>query len=115
MEAVLNKTKLHMLIKSSKHSCCCTSRLFNAVSLTKYKYFGYGIGFDTHGNFSHPSGGTGRNVIIFGVDMSSSTKIDNRKKDILSLGKCPTQGLEYALPTEKCIQLILLKMIKNYV
>ena len=29
--------------------------------------------------FSHPSGGTGRNLIIFGVDMSSSTKTDNKK------------------------------------
>ena len=29
--------------------------------------------------FSHPSGGTGRNVIIFGVDMSLPVKIDNRK------------------------------------
>ena len=51
--------------------------------------------------FSHPSGGTGRNVIIFGVDMSSSTKIDNRKKDILILGKGPTQGLELTLSAEK--------------
>ena len=30
--------------------------------------------------FSHPSGGTGRNVIISGVDMSSFTKINNEKK-----------------------------------
>ena len=32
--------------------------------------------------FSHASasGGTSRNVIIFGVDMSSSSNIDNRKK-----------------------------------
>ena len=29
--------------------------------------------------------------------MSSSTKIDNRKKDILILGKGPTQGLEHTL------------------
>ena len=29
--------------------------------------------------FSRPIGGTGRNVIIFGVDMSSSTKIDYRE------------------------------------
>ena len=29
--------------------------------------------------FSHPSCGTGRNYIIFGVDVSSSTKIDNKK------------------------------------
>ena len=51
--------------------------------------------------FSHPSGGTGRNVIIFGVDMSSSTKIDNRKKDISILGKSPTQRLEDTLAAEK--------------
>ena len=30
--------------------------------------------------FSHASGGDGKNVIVFGVDMSSSAKIDNRKK-----------------------------------
>ena len=51
--------------------------------------------------FSHPSGGTGKNVIIFGVDMSSSTKIDNRNKDILILEKGPTQGLEHMLCAEK--------------
>ena len=33
--------------------------------------------------------------------MSSSTKIDNRKKDILILGKGPTQGLEHAFSAEK--------------
>ena len=71
--------------------------LFGAVSVTKnadideYKYFGCGIVFDTHGFFSHPSGGTVRNVIIFRVNMSSSMKIDNRKKDILILGKDLTQ------------------------
>ena len=81
--------------------------LFGAVSQTKnadidkYKYSGYGIGFDRHGSFSFPGTGLGRNVIIFGVDMSSSTKIDNRKKDILILGKGPTQGLEHTLSAEK--------------
>ena len=34
-------------------------------------------------DFSHPWGVTGRNVIIFGVDMSSVTKIDNKEEDIL--------------------------------
>ena len=67
------------------------------ADIDKYKYSGYGIRFDRHGFFSHPSGGTGRNVIIFGVDMSSSTRIDNRKKDILILAKGPTQGLEDTL------------------
>ena len=33
--------------------------------------------------------------------MSSSTHIDNKKKDILVLGKGPTQGLEHILTAEK--------------
>ena len=33
--------------------------------------------------------------------MSSSAKIDDRKKDILILGKGPTQGLEHTLSAEK--------------
>ena len=33
--------------------------------------------------------------------MSSSTKLDNRKEDILILGKGPTQGLEHKLSAEK--------------
>ena len=33
-------------------------------------------------------------VVIFGVDMSSSIHIDNKKKDLLILGKVPTQGLD---------------------
>ena len=59
--------------------------LFGAVSLSEhadidqYKYFWYGIVFDKHGFFSHSNGGTGKNVIIFGVDMSSFTKIHNIK------------------------------------
>ena len=32
--------------------------------------------------------------------MSSSTKIDNRKKDNLILGKDPTQGLEHTISAE---------------
>ena len=61
------------------------------VDIDKYKYSGYGIGFDRHGSFSSPGIGLGRNV-TFGVDMSSSTKIDNRKKNILVFGKGRTQG-----------------------
>ena len=39
--------------------------------------------------------------MIFGVDMSSSTKIGNRKKYILILGKGPTQDLEHTLSVGK--------------
>ena len=44
--------------------------LFGAVKVTKnldidkYKYSGYGIGFDSKGSFTHPSEEDGRNVII---------------------------------------------------
>ena len=38
---------------------------------------------------------------MLGVDMSSSSKIDTRKKDILILGKGPTQGLEHTLSAEQ--------------
>ena len=81
--------------------------LFGAVKLTKnadinkYRYSGYGIGFDGKASFSFPGGGLGCNETIFGVDMSLSTKIDNRKKDILILGKGPIQGLEHTLSAEK--------------
>ena len=66
-----------------------------------YRYSGYGIGFDRHERFSFPDTGLGRNEIIIGVNMSSSTTIDNRKKYILILGKGPTQGLEHTLSAEK--------------
>ena len=48
--------------------------------IDKYKYSGYGIGFDARGTFSHPSGNFGQNVIIFGADMTSSTHANNRTK-----------------------------------
>ena len=81
--------------------------LFSAVTLTKnadidkYGYSGYEIGFDRRLRFSFPGGGFGQNLLIFGADMSFSSHIDNKKKDILVLGKGPTQGLEHTLTTEK--------------
>ena len=59
--------------------------LFGALKLTKnadinkYGCYGYGIGFDRHGSFSFPGTGFGRNVIIFGVYMGSSTKMITEK------------------------------------
>ena len=90
--------------------------LFGTFSLTKnagidkYKYTGHGIGFDRHGSFSFPGIGLGRNVHFFGVDMSSSVHVNNKKKGILILGKSPRQGLEY-----KYIRLILQSTIKSSV
>ena len=43
----------------------------------------------------------GKNVIIFGVDMSTSVHIENKKKDSSILDIGPTQGLDYStLSTE---------------
>ena len=55
------------------------------ISLTKNtdmdqcKYSGYGIGFDRQGEFSFGNG-LGRNCIIFGADLSSSSHANNKKK-----------------------------------
>ena len=72
--------------------------LFGCVKLAKnadpdkYVYSRYGIVFDSPTEFSLPDGGVDKNVIIFGVDMSSDVHIDNKEKDILILGKGATQG-----------------------
>ena len=42
-----------------------------------------------------------QNVIIFGVDMSSSVHVENKKKDILILGSGPKKELEHTLTAEK--------------
>ena len=47
--------------------------------------------------------------------MSSSTKIDNRKKYILILGKGPTQGLEHTLTAEKMYSINLTSGTQNFV
>ena len=74
-----------------KNCLCGAVSLTKNADIDKYKYSGYGFGFYRHGSFSHTSGTAGRSVIIFGVDMSSSTKND----------KGPTQGLEHTLSAEK--------------
>ena len=70
----------------------CAVKLTKNTDVGKYKYFGYGTGFDGKEVFSNPTGSFGNNAIIFVVDMSSSVHIDNKKTDILILGKGLTQG-----------------------
>ena len=57
----------------------------------KYIYSGYGLGFDSTGQFSHPQGGMARNIIIFGVDLSNSLHETNKTQNILILGHGITQ------------------------
>ena len=74
--------------------------LFGATKVTKpgdtkdpdkYIYSGYGLGFDSTGEFIHPQGGAARNVIIFGVNSSNSVHATNQAQNILILGHGLTQ------------------------
>ena len=89
------------------NSLFCVLKLEENADIDKWKYFGYGIGFDRSWIFSLASG-FGKNIIIFGADMSSSEHVDNKKKYIfyfltvlhkvkvlynILLVEGPTQGL----------------------
>ena len=50
-------------------------KLTKNADLHKYKYTGYGIGFDSRLELT--DGSFGKNVIIFGADMSPSVYVDN--------------------------------------
>ena len=67
--------------------------LFGAIKITKNtdssknKYEGYGICFDEGGTFSIGNINNGRNVLIFGADMSFSIHSTNKANNIYVLGK----------------------------
>ena len=72
----------------------------NATDNSKNNYKGYGICFDERSQFSHiitEDGITytsnGRNVLIFGVDMSFSAHATNRANHIYVMGDGLTQGI----------------------
>ena len=93
--------------------------LFGAVALTKnadvdkYRYSGCGNGFDRKSSFSFPGGKFGQNVLIFGAYMSSSAHINNKKNDILVLGKGPTKVLEHTPTAEKMYSISFTVTKKN--
>ena len=78
---------------------------FGSVKLTKdadpdkYKYSSYGMGFDSRSQFSFTDESMGKNVIIFGVDMSSSVHFDNKGKDIFIPCEDISQGLDDTILT----------------
>ena len=59
---------------------------------SKWEYSGYGIVFDGTGSWSF-SNGFAKNVVIFGVDNTSSSHTDNCKNNCLVLGKEPTDDI----------------------
>ena len=99
-----------------------TNALFGAIKITrnadikKYNYSGYGIGFDSQTFYNRLSGGIGRDVIIFGANMNSSTNTGNNEKDILILGRGSVQGLgERSLSAEKMYSINFTKTNKRFV
>ena len=67
-------------------------KLTKNANLDKCKHTGYGIEFDSLSEFLSTDRCYGKNVIIFGGDMSSSVHVNNKGKDILILGEGSTQG-----------------------
>ena len=66
----------------------------NATGSSNNKYEGYGICFDEGGTFSKGGTTNGRNVIIFGADMSFSTNATNKvNNNIYVLGDFLVQGI----------------------
>ena len=72
----------------------------NATDNSKNNYKGYGICFDERSQFGHtiPEDGrahttNGRNVLVFGVDMSFSAHATNRANHIYLMGDGLTQGI----------------------
>ena len=72
----------------------------NATDSDKNNYKGYGICFDERSQFGHTITednitytSNGRNVLIFGVDMSFSAHATNRANHIYVMGNGLTQGI----------------------
>ena len=86
--------------RSNSSSIVLESCLFGKIKMTKnvdtdkYKYQDHGIGFDSTGTFTYPDGGTSKNVIIFGVDITNSKHANNKTKDVLVLGRGLIQKID---------------------
>ena len=63
-------------------------------------YTGYCRGFGSRSEFFFTDGSYGINIIIFGAYMNSSVNVNNKGKNILILGKGPSQGLSHTLTAQ---------------
>ena len=80
----------------------------------KYVYSSFGIAFDWKGDWSFDND-YARNVIIFGVDNSSSSHADNLKNNFLILGDGDTFSINGSFGAlEKNLVLILVKQTQNF-
>ena len=98
--------KMDPLASTRDTSCTIQNALFGAMQITKdatdnskNDYKGYGLCFDERSNFSHTitqdgqqRTSNGKNVLIFGVDMSFSIHATNRANHIYCFDEGLTQG-----------------------
>ena len=95
--------------------------LFGAVKLAKdintsnYQYKGHGICFDSGGKFSIGNITNGKNVIIFGADMSFSSHSTNKTQNIYVLGKDFVQGINNTIYPEKIYKTNFTEHSKKFV
>ena len=66
-------------------------KLAKTADPDKYAYNGYDIDFDSRLEFSLSDCSVGKNVISFGVNMSSSVHIYSKKKDLNSWYRSSTR------------------------
>ena len=99
--------ELQPIASSRDNSFTVQNALFGAMQITKdatdnskNNYKGYGICFDERSQFGHTitEGGckhttNGRNVLIFGADVSFSVHTTNRANNIYVMGDGLTQGI----------------------
>ena len=95
--------------------------MFRGVKLTKnvdpdkYPYSGCNMGFHSCSLFSYLGFDWDKNVVIFGVDSSSSVHIDKKEKDLLVLGEGATPGLGYTMITAEAKYSINFSRFKSVV
>ena len=70
-----------------------TTNIIKHSDKEKYLYSGYGITFDSAGSWSFYNDFSG-NVVIFGIDNSSSSHVGNSKNKFLVLGEVSTYGID---------------------
>ena len=101
MTKIVNVYNIHDLVAWPKiplQKFTLKNCLFGATNIVKstdkgkWVYSGYGIAFDG-GIWWSFGNGTVRNIIIFGVNNSSSPHVDNLKNNFLILGLGPTFGI----------------------
>ena len=99
---------LHTWSKNPLKNFALKNWLFGASNIVKnnveekFVYSGYEIASDGAGEWSS-NNKFDKNVMIFGVDNSSSSHTDNQKNDFLALGERPTYGIyrSFGAPRKK--------------